>query len=88
MGLTAARDNAYAARMSTPLPVIDVSRQPAVVARDIDAACRDLGFFYAVGHGIAPRLTTDLIAAAWRFFGAPVDAKRRIAMAAAADNRR
>jgi isopenicillin N synthase-like dioxygenase len=67
--------------MSAPLPVIDVSGEPAVVARDIDAACRDLGFFYAVGHGIARRLTTDLFAAAWRFFGLPVDAKRRIAMA-------
>src|SRR4029453_1066973 len=67
--------------MSTHLPVIDVSRAPAVVAREIDTACRDLGFFYAVGHDISAKLTADLFAAAWRFLRLPVDAKREIAMA-------
>ena len=67
--------------MSTTLPVIDVSRELPIVAREIDAACRDLGFFYAVGHDIPAELTRDLVAAAWRFLRLPVDAKRRIAMA-------
>jgi isopenicillin N synthase-like dioxygenase len=66
--------------MTTELPVIDVSRAPAAVAREIDSACRDLGFFYAVGHGIPAQLTRDLFAAAWRFFRLPVDGKRAIAM--------
>src|SRR4029453_4067100 len=67
--------------MSTHLPVIDVSRAPAVVAREIDTACRDLGFFYAVGHDISAKLAADLFAAALRFLRLPVDAKREIAMA-------
>src|SRR5262245_14876110 len=67
--------------MSNSLPVIDVSGARASVARQIDTACRDLGFFYALGHGIPAALTRDLFAATWRFLRLPVDAKRQIAMA-------
>ena len=34
------------------LPVIDVSGGVAGVAAEIDAACRDMGFFFVVGHGV------------------------------------
>ncbi|MDB5459802.1 MAG: oxidoreductase [Caulobacteraceae bacterium] len=43
-----------------PLPVIDIAglESPQLsdrlaVGRDIRAACRDRGFFYIVGHGVA-----------------------------------
>ena len=36
------------------LPVIDVSAADA--PRAIDEACREIGFFYVVGHGVDPAL--------------------------------
>jgi isopenicillin N synthase-like dioxygenase len=71
------------------LPVIDVSalRAPGVspakldVARAIEAACRDSGFFYASGHGIAPELLARLDAASRRFFALPESEKLEIRMA-------
>jgi isopenicillin N synthase-like dioxygenase len=74
--------------MTDRLPVIDVSPLLAAdragaahAAVEIGAACRDLGFFYAVGHGIAPELLSDLAAASHRFFGLPEARKMEIAMA-------
>lgn len=74
--------------MAQQLPVIDVSpllsgAEPArrAAAEDIGAACRDLGFFYASGHAIAPGTLTQLADASQRFFALPHDTKMRIAMA-------
>jgi len=50
------------------------------VARQIDTACRTLGFFRITGHGIPPHLLTDLEAAAREFFDQPVTVKQRYAM--------
>lgn len=69
------------------LPVLDISplmatdhpRRAAVVAA-IAAACRDSGFFYAVGHGVAPTLLARLRAASERFFGLPEASKLEISM--------
>ena len=74
--------------MST-LPVIDISplysrglsRERKAVADAIGAACRDTGFFYASGHGIAPDLIHQLYAASQRFFALPETVKMKIAMA-------
>lgn len=70
------------------LPVIDVSPllsggEPArrSAAEDIGAACRDLGFFYAAGHAIAPEALEKLADASHRFFALPHDEKMKIAMA-------
>jgi isopenicillin N synthase-like dioxygenase len=72
------------------LPVIDVAplvaRDPGraaldEVARRIAAACRQDGFFYAVGHGVDPALRARLEDLARAFFARPDDAKRAIAMA-------
>jgi hypothetical protein len=49
--------------MSTSLPVIDLrvakggGEARAEVARQLDLACSEFGFFYLVGHDIAARLT-------------------------------
>lgn len=52
------------------------------VAAAIDAACREVGFFYIAGHGVEPGLRRSLDDAARRFFALPEAAKARIAMAA------
>ena len=76
--------------MSTAtLPVVDVAPllAPAdaagrrAVAAAIGAACRESGFFDAVGHGIPDGLLDRLHAAATRFFALPEERKREIAMA-------
>ena len=72
----------------TALPVVDVAplcaRSDAAgrsrAAEAIGEACRDSGFFYAVGHGIEAELVQRLRAAARRFFALPEEAKRAISM--------
>lgn len=69
-----------------PIPVIDIA--PLVngigdvssTARSIDAACREAGFFYVVGHGIDPRLSARLDDLSRRFFALPENEKARISM--------
>ena len=53
--------------MLSSLPMIDIAplfeREEAArlaTARAIAAACRESGFFYATGHGIARRTLRDL----------------------------
>lgn len=52
------------------VPVVDISNPTATAREELDAACRDHGFFLLVGHGL-----DDLIARTWeeteRFFDAP-----------------
>jgi isopenicillin N synthase-like dioxygenase len=74
--------------MAERLPVIDMSalfgadeaaRQ--AVASEIRGACEAHGFFYLVGHGIAPQVLGDLEAQSRRFFALPLERKMAIAMA-------
>ena len=58
------------------IPVIDISRlrdeeSNGQVVDAIDRACRDVGFFYIVGHGFDMRLCSRLQEAASEFFGLP-----------------
>jgi isopenicillin N synthase-like dioxygenase len=66
------------------LPVIDVAPllagEPGHVPALIDAACRDVGFFYVTGHGVPAELQHRLDAAAREFFAQPEETKARIAM--------
>lgn len=70
------------------LPVIDIAPLFALsdaagaadAAAQIDAACRDYGFFYATGHGITPDLFANLLAASRAFFALPEAEKGTIAM--------
>lgn len=64
------------------IPVIDVgpfirgeNGAKAVVA-DIEAACRDTGFFLVTGHGVSPEKTMRLYNLARAFFDLPEDFKR------------
>jgi len=77
------------------LPVIDVAsllvpepgrppepaERPAAVAKQIEAACREHGFFYVTGHGVPPELLHRLTTACATFFELPLEAKMEIAMA-------
>jgi isopenicillin N synthase-like dioxygenase len=66
---------------STPtLPVIDLSAPGDRPARQIEAACRDTGFFYLTGHGVPPGLLGSLDAASRAFFALPEADKMEIAM--------
>lgn len=49
----------------------------------IEAACREHGFFYVTGHGVAPELPARLATASAAFFDLPMAAKMAIAMARA-----
>ena len=70
------------------LPVIDMSAlfgrdgaARAAVAAKIAGACEDDGFFYVIGHGIAPDTLRSLEAEARRFFDLPTAEKQTVAMA-------
>ena len=70
------------------LPVVDVAplrstqaAGSAEVARQIGAACREHGFFYVTGHGVAPDLLARLTRACAAYFALPQAAKMEIAMA-------
>jgi isopenicillin N synthase-like dioxygenase len=61
-------------------PLIRGGPDASAVAHQIDQACRELGFFRIVGHGIDPRLLTRLERLSHEFFARPDAVKRRIAM--------
>src|SRR6202034_2055349 len=75
-------------RGSAGLAVLDVfplagdapATARAAVARQIQAACRERGFFYVTGHGVPADLLNQLAAAASEFFALPVADKMEIAM--------
>lgn len=64
------------------VPVIDLGSPASVVAAEIDRACREIGFFQIVGHG----LDVDVERAAWElaaeFFRLPLDEKLAISIPA------
>jgi isopenicillin N synthase-like dioxygenase len=67
------------------VPTVDVGgltvdTVPADVARAIDAACRDVGFFSVVGHGVDPDLPLRLDVLAREFFARPEHEKAAVAM--------
>jgi isopenicillin N synthase-like dioxygenase len=69
----------------TAVPVIDVGglttdTVPDDVAAQIDRACRDVGFFSVVGHGVDLTLAPRLDALAREFFARPEEEKDAVAM--------
>lgn len=61
-------------------PLLAPGAEQREVTRKIDRACRELGFFRVVGHGIDPALLPRLDAAARDFFARPEVEKERYAM--------
>jgi isopenicillin N synthase-like dioxygenase len=65
--------------MSEALPVIDVrDLRSAATQRAIDTACREWGFFQAVGHGIGERTLAAVRREMRAFFALPLAAKHAI----------
>lgn len=63
------------------IPVVDISGTDAkTVASAIHRACRETGFFYVRGHGIAPTLIEAQFAWARRFFDLPASEKLALHM--------
>jgi isopenicillin N synthase-like dioxygenase len=68
------------------VPVIDVASLVAGAgdeeraAEEIDGACRESGFFYAVGHGVPEELRARLDLLARRFFAREAESKMRLRM--------
>lgn len=59
--------------------VIDISRNPDVVGRELDEVCRSVGFFQIVGHGIDDAVAEGAWSAATRFFDLPAAEKMSVA---------
>lgn len=55
------------------IPTVDLSAGAA--ARALDDACREHGFFYLTGHGVAKTVVKGGFAAARKFFAEPLDKK-------------
>jgi len=76
------------------LPIIDIAplyqndpEARQAVARQIDAACRQWGFYYIKGHPIAPSRIAELKAVAEDFFARPAEEKLRIDITRSAHHR-
>jgi isopenicillin N synthase-like dioxygenase len=79
--------------MST-IPCIDVaplrsgsSSGEGVVAQMIGRVCRDVGFFYIVGHGVPPEVVANVFISAAAFFAAPLEVRQAVAFSGPGDNR-
>ena len=66
----------------TELPRIDISRAYSSDAQDrrqlaaeVNDAFTNVGFFYAVNHGVEPEIVEDIFAAMRRYFALPEDVK-------------
>ncbi len=68
------------------VPVVDVSSlvsgsgDPARIAERLDEACRQVGFFSVVGHGVDPALPARVASLAAQFFALPEQEKGEIGM--------
>lgn len=62
------------------LPIINLARDPADVAKALNAACEDVGFFYIANHGVADELLRLVFAQSVRFHAEPLEAKEKLAI--------
>jgi isopenicillin N synthase-like dioxygenase len=80
--------------MQDTLPIIDLGSSGegdgaslTRIAAEVGAACRDVGFFYVVNHGVAPELIARAFAQSHAFFALPVADKRVLAIETIGGNR-
>ncbi|CAL8466051.1 g5587 [Coccomyxa elongata] len=71
------------------LPVVDIAalvkddKESAAqlrAAKDLHAACRDVGFFYAVSHGVPASITDGVLLEARQWFNLPAHVKQEISL--------
>ncbi len=79
--------------MKRAFPIIDLGEgseeggASALLAEEIGVACRDIGFFYVVNHGLDRDLMTGAFTQARRFFALPLAEKEAIAIEKIGGNR-
>ncbi len=66
----------------TQIPIIDIAplrggSGKAATVEEISRACREIGFFYAVNHGVPEEMIARVYAEAKRFFALPEAEKNR-----------
>jgi isopenicillin N synthase-like dioxygenase len=76
------------------LPIIDLASSGESdgvsmtrIAAEVGAACRNVGFFYVVNHGVEASLIADAFAQSHCFFALPLADKRRLAIEKIKGNR-
>ena len=76
------------------LPIIDLGSSAegggaslTRIVAEVGAACRDVGFFYVVNHGVDPELIAKAFAQSHDFFALPVADKRKLAIETIGGNR-
>jgi len=65
------------------VPVIDLSRDPAVVGAELDEVCTNVGFFQVVGHGVSERVAERAWDAMIAFFDLPLEERLAVKSQAA-----
>lgn len=60
------------------IPVLDLEREDDELVEPLAAACRNIGFYTIVNHGVPSRLLDDLHAAMRAFFALPLEEKLRV----------
>lgn len=68
-----------------PVPIISLSGGADATAGAVGAACRDVGFFIVVDHGIDPVVVDAALEQSRRFFALPDERKRELADTGIAD---
>src|SRR6516165_9285774 len=83
VGPPAIEHNVYGEKNVQQIPVIDLSAARVgglasrqAVAREIDATCREIGFFTITGHGVPVATMDQLRSKAHAFFALPLEEKR------------
>jgi isopenicillin N synthase-like dioxygenase len=76
------------------IPVIDIAplvngspAQAAAVAKTLGTACRDVGFFYVIGHSVPPALIARVFEMSAAFFAGPASMREAASFSGPGDNR-
>jgi isopenicillin N synthase-like dioxygenase len=85
MANAVAQIGAVAANLKSVVPVIDMAPYFAgtpegkrQVAAELDRACRDVGFYVVVGHGVDAQLIEQIELVSREFFNLPIDEKMKV----------
>ena len=60
------------------VPVIDIGREPATVGAELDAVCREVGFFQIIGHRVPDAVADRAWNTARAFFDLPVEERMTV----------
>jgi isopenicillin N synthase-like dioxygenase len=85
MGSAVAQIGTVTATSNSIVPVIDIGPYLAGtpdgkrrVAAELNRACRDVGFYVIVGHGVDPQLIEQIESVSREFFNLPIDEKMKV----------